>query len=47
MLRLQGRWRWALRIVLLALAAYLFVHNVSLIASWMQQAPVYTGFWYE
>ena len=47
MLRLQGHWLWGLRLLLLALTAYLFVHNVGLIASWMQQAPVYTGFWYE
>ena len=47
MLRLRGRWLRGLRLSLLALTVYLFVHNVSLIVSWMQQAPVYTGFWYE
>ncbi len=47
MLRLKGHWRWALRLSLVVLTLYLFVHNVGLIADWMQQAPVYTGFWYE
>ena len=47
LLRLKGRWLWAVRVPLIALALWLFVHNVGLIAGWMRQAPVYTGFWYE
>ena len=47
LLRLKGRWLWAVRIPLAALTLWLFVHNIWLIADWMQQAPVYTGFWYE
>lgn len=47
LLKLKGRWCWTVRVPLIALTTYLFIHNVGLIAEWMQQAPVYTGFWYE
>ena len=45
--RLKGRWRWAVRIPIAALTVYLFIHNVGLIAEWMQQPAVSTAFWYE
>ena len=37
----------ALRVSFLLLVLYLFIHNVSLIAQWMQQPPVSIAFWYD
>lgn len=36
-----------LRALFFLLVLYLFIHNVSLIAQWMQQPPVSIAFWYD
>lgn len=37
----------SLRLLVAFLTLYLLIHNVSLIAHWMQQPPVSIAFWYE
>ena len=36
-----------LRVVIILLTVYLFIHNLGLIVGWMQQPPVSIAFWYE
>ena len=36
-----------LRVVIILLTVYLFIHNLGLIVDWMQQSPVSIAFWYE
>lgn len=37
----------SLRVVIILLTVYLFIHNLGLIVDWMQQPPVSIAFWYE
>lgn len=36
-----------LRVVIILLTVYLFIHNLGLIVDWMRQPPVSIAFWYE
>ena len=43
----QKRVADTLRVVIILLTVYLFIHNLGLIVGWMQQPPVSIAFWYE
>ena len=43
----QKRVAHTLRVVIILLTVYLFIHNLGLIVGWMQQPPVSIAFWYE
>jgi hypothetical protein len=43
----QKRVADTLRVVIILLTVYLFIHNLGLIVDWMQQPPVSIAFWYE
>lgn len=43
----QKRVADTLRVVIILLTVYLFIHNLGLIVDWMRQPPVSIAFWYE
>jgi hypothetical protein len=43
----QKRVADTLRLVIILLTVYLFIHNLGLIVDWMRQPPVSIAFWYE
>ncbi len=43
----QKRVADTLRVVIILLTVYLFIHNLGLIVGWMRQPPVSIAFWYE
>ena len=43
----QKRVAHTLRVVIILLTVYLFIHNLGLIVDWMRQSPVSIAFWYE